>query len=184
MAKIEILSPFILSWEGGFVNNKHDSGGATNKGVTLSTWQRQGYDKNGDGRIDVRDLKLITDTDAVKIMRLNFWNRWNADEIKDQSIANLLVDFVWGSGKWGIIIPQRIIGVKADGIAGMMTINALNSKSSKALFLRLWDARKNYLEDICRTRKENRYFLDGWMRRLNGIRYGSLCYNNGRVVNF
>lgn len=29
MANIDILSPFILSWEGGFVNDPHDRGGAT-----------------------------------------------------------------------------------------------------------------------------------------------------------
>lgn len=42
MAKIEPLSKFILSWEGGYVNNPNDKGGATNKGVTIATWRRQG----------------------------------------------------------------------------------------------------------------------------------------------
>ena len=47
---------FILSWEGGFVNDQRDSGGATNKGVTLSTFQTVfGKDKT------VKDLKNITD---------------------------------------------------------------------------------------------------------------------------
>ena len=31
------LAPFILSFEGGFVNDKDDHGGTTNKGVTIST---------------------------------------------------------------------------------------------------------------------------------------------------
>mgnify|MGYP002949897228 CR=1 FL=1 len=39
MARIEILSPFILSWEGGFTNHPADKGGATNKGVTIATWK-------------------------------------------------------------------------------------------------------------------------------------------------
>ena len=60
MANINILSPFILSWEGGFVNDPHDRGGATNRGVTIATWRQVGYDKDGDGDIDVDDLKLIT----------------------------------------------------------------------------------------------------------------------------
>ena len=47
MARVEVLSPFILSWEGGYVNDPCDAGGATNKGVTIATWKRQGYDKNG-----------------------------------------------------------------------------------------------------------------------------------------
>jgi lysozyme family protein len=92
MAKLENLWPFILSWEGGFADVPGDRGGATKYGVTIATWKAQGYDKDGDGDIDVQDLKLITKEDAMRICRLNFWNKWKADEIKDQSIANILVD--------------------------------------------------------------------------------------------
>lgn len=184
MARIEVLAPFILSWEGGFVNDPRDRGGATNKGVTIRTWQRQGYDKNGDGRIDVRDLKLITDADATRIMRLNFWNRWNADEIEDQSIANLLVDWVWGSGKYGITIPQRLLGVKPDGIIGAMTINAINGQDAHVLFKKLWLRRKQYLERLVANNPLQKVFLSGWLRRLRGIQYGSLKYNNDKIIRF
>jgi hypothetical protein len=34
-----------------------------------------------------------------------YWDKWKADKIENQSIANLLVDWVWTSGKWGIIFP-------------------------------------------------------------------------------
>ena len=35
MANINVLAPFILSWEGGYVNHPSDKGGATKYGVTL-----------------------------------------------------------------------------------------------------------------------------------------------------
>lgn len=55
MADVRKLLPFILKWEGEFVNDPLDKGGATNKGVTIATWRNVGYDKDGDGDIDVDD---------------------------------------------------------------------------------------------------------------------------------
>ena len=65
MANVNDLAPFILKWEGGFVNDPKDRGGATNMGVTLNTWNRVGYDKDKDGDIDVKDLKLLSKEDVV-----------------------------------------------------------------------------------------------------------------------
>ena len=186
MAKIETLWPFILSWEGGFADVKGDRGGATKYGVTISTWKAQGYDKDGDGDIDVADLKLVTPNDAMEICRKNFWNRWKADQIKDQSIANLLVDWVWASGKWGIVIPQQLLGVKADGIVGPKTIAALNAQNPRLFFEKLWMRRQRYLYDICEKYNENYKFLTGWINRLNGIKYGRLVLNTKKkqVIEF
>jgi hypothetical protein len=65
MANVNSLLPFILKWEGGFVNDPDDAGGATNKGVTISTWRQIRYDKNGDSNIDVQDLKLLNNDDVL-----------------------------------------------------------------------------------------------------------------------
>ena len=184
MAKFEILADFILSWEGGFANHKNDKGGATNRGVTIATWKKQGYDKDGDGDIDVDDLKLITADDAQRIMRLNFWNRWKADQIKSQAIANSLVDFVWGSGKWGIVIPQKLLGVTADGIVGSNTLAVLNSQDPQEFFNRLQARRKEFLLSISKPGTPNHEWRNGWLRRLASIQYRKLVCNNGKEINF
>lgn len=177
MAKLETLWPFILSWEGGFANVPGDRGGATKYGVTISIWKAQGYDKDGDGDIDVADLKLITKDDAMRICRLNFWNRWKADEIKDQSVANLLVDWVWASGRYGITIPQSILGVKVDGVVGPKTLAALNGwkNGQQALFNALMSNREAYINMIAKGKQAK--FKKGWLNRLNSIKYGSLVCN-------
>ena len=182
MAKIEPLAKFILSFEGGFVNDPKDHGGATNKGVTIGTWRQQGYDKNGDGRIDVKDLRLISDADATEILRRCYWRRCRADEIKDQSIANLLVDWLWISGTPAVTITQALLGVTADGIMGKNTLSALNRHNPEAFFSRLKARRKLYYERLVKSKPSQRRFINFFFQGVDGIRYGSLVDNRGREI--
>lgn len=190
MAKVEILLPYILRWEGGFVNDPADSGGATNKGVTISTWKQCGYDKDGDGDIDVDDLRLINNEDVKnRILKPFYWDRWQADGIQSQKIANILVDWVWGSGKHGIVIPQRILGVQSDGVVGNKTLSAVNFADPDQLFAAIYKARVAFLNEITQTsianyekkigrkatekellKNTNKRFLKGWLNRLESIK--------------
>lgn len=179
MADINILAPFILSWEGRFVNDKDDLGGATNMGVTIATWKSCGYDKDCDGDIDVDDLRLLTREDAIKrVLKPYYWDRWKADLIKSQPIANILVDWVWASGKNGIVIPQKILGVKPDGLVGVKTLAAVNSfENQESLFLSIKNARIDFIDRICAKRPANNKFKKGWLKRINSIGWDFLKNN-------
>lgn len=169
MAKVEILAPYIKKWEGGFANDPADRGGATNKGVTIATFEAYCKAKSLP-RPNVERLKRMTDGEWLDILKTMFWDKWQADKIKSQKIANILVDWVWGSGVYGIKIPQRILGVKQDGIVGDETLKALNAQEPDKLFQVIYEVRKKYLNDITISRPANKRFLKGWLNRLDDIR--------------
>lgn len=165
MADIKQLNPIIRKWEGGYVNDSTDKGGATNMGVTITTWQKIGYDKNHDGHIDSIDIKLLTPDDFNYVLK-GYWNTWKADQIVNQKIANILVDWVWGSGKWGVIIPQRILGVVADGQVGPKTIAAINAADPVALLTKIYTARQDFLHGIVAGNPSQAKYIKGWLNRL------------------
>lgn len=189
MAKVESIVPFILKWETGttgatlkneqlfekakqkgYANDPDDLGGPTMCGVTLATYteycRRRGYP-----RPTTKQLKEIKYADWLQILKTMFWDTWKADMINNESVALMLVDFVWGSGKYGITVPQQILGVKADGIVGPKTLAAVNGGNQKAIFDALKSGRKAYYERICNTRPANRKYLKGWLNRLNDIKF-------------
>lgn len=170
MANSSKLIPFILQWEGGFVNDPDDLGGATNKGITIGTFTE--YKKRkGLKAPTVDDLKNISDDEWHDVFKSLYWDRWKADEIKNQSVANILVDWVWASGSHGIKRPQRLLGVKADGIVGKQTIAALNAMDAATLFKMIKDDRVKFIDEICKARPKNEKYRKGWMNRINAIRY-------------
>jgi len=171
MSTISKLSPIIAKWEGGFVNDKIDKGGATNMGVTVNTWKSVGYDKDNDGDIDEDDIKILSKSDFDFVLK-KYWDKWQADKINNQSIANILVDWYWSSGKWGVVIPQRIVMVKPDGIVGNQTLTAINNfLPQKELFDKISDARKQFYESIVRNNPLQKRFIKGWYNRLNDFKF-------------
>jgi lysozyme family protein len=170
MAEIKKLSPIVAKWEAGFVNDSTDKGGATNMGITIGTWRQIGYDKTGDGIIDIQDIRALDEHDFSAVLKI-YWNRWQANRLINQSVANILVDWVFTSGAWGIKIPQRILGLKEDGIVGPATLKAVNSANQKELFEKIFNVRKKFFIDIVRNNPSQKRFIKGWLNRLNDFKY-------------
>ena len=174
MADVKKFEPFVLKLEGGakYTNSKIDRGGATKYGITIATWRTVGYDKNGDGKIDENDVKLITEEDFTKVLKKNFWDKWKADQIKNQKVAEILVDWLWASGKWGIIKPQQLLGVKADGIVGKQTLAAVNGyPNQRQLFDAIKNARKAYIDKVIKNDPRQIAHKVGWLNRINSITF-------------
>ena len=168
MSNINKTIAFIQKWEGGFVDNPIDKGGPTNKGITLSTFTRYCLDKNRP-LPKVEDLKNISDRDWKAIFLHNYWNKWQGNLIEDDDVCTMLVDWVWHSGRWGIIIPQRLLGVKQDGIVGVKTLDAVNSQDQEYFLETLREVRIEFCRDIVRRSPRQEIFLKGWINRINDI---------------
>lgn len=197
MAKFEKLIPFILYFETGlkkeylklplpemfekakrtgYANDPVDSGGATMCGVTIATYRA--YRKQlGYASTSVDDLKAMPYNAWRDILKSMFWDKWQADLIKSQALANILVDFVWASGSNGIKVPQRVLGVKADGVVGPITLSAVNNADTANLFAQIHEARIAFVKGIVRRRPSQNKFIKGWKRRINAITFDGLQYD-------
>ena len=87
--------------------------------------------------------------------------------MNNQALADILVDWLWCSGKWGIIIPQRLLGVPDDGIVGPVTISKVNSANPWQLKIRIYKVRVAFIRSIISRDPSQKRFENGWLRRLN-----------------
>lgn len=171
MANVNKLKPFILKWEGGFVNDPDDLGGATNKGITFATYCHYRKLKGISEPAILDDLKNISDAEWTEILKTMYWDKWQADRINNQSVANILVDWLWGSGVHGIKRPQKILGVQVDGIVGDKTIAALNACDPMGIYFAIKNDRIRFIDEICKARPANEKFRKGWLNRINDFKF-------------
>lgn len=186
MAAIDKFIPILLRWEAsitvkanetlenaykratkvGFTNDPNDTGGATMVGVTIGTYRS--YCRYKGAKVpSVQDLKNMPYKVWRDVVYTMYWNKWKADTINDQSVANMAVDWVWHSGAATIKKVQSLLGVTADGIVGPKTVAALNA--DKDIRTKIYNARKAYFEAIVKKNPSQKKWLKGWMNRLNDV---------------
>lgn len=190
MADIEKLIPFIIKWEAGgtqqrnetpsmfferrrragFANDPNDLGGATQTGITIATY-REYCRRKCISEPTVENLKRIPYSTWKDVLKTMYWDRWKADKIESQGVANILVDWVWASGNYGITKPQALLKVVADGIVGPKTLAAVNGRSPLSLFGQIKVARIEFVENIVRKNPSQKKWLKGWKNRINDIKY-------------
>lgn len=192
MAQIEKLIPHILLWEcsitvkegetleqayeraraKGVVTLKNDSGGATMCGVTIGTftqWRRN----RGLPKPTVNDLSSLSCREWLAILKSVFWDPCKGDQIANQSIANMLVDWRWVNGGQAVRDAQEVLSLVADGIVGPKTLGALNSKPALSVFNRLKGARERAYRGIADRNPTKKRFLAGWLNRTNNIKFSN-----------
>ena len=192
MARIESIIPFILKWEtgtvikkgeklpayfnrckagkGGSSDDPDDTGGYTVCGITYATWGM--YCKRNRKEATKETMKAsITYEVWLDVLKTMFWDRCQGDNISSQSVANIVVDWFWGSGFAGVKALQRSLSLTADGVIGPKTLATINGANARNLFAHIKQARVEYLNDIVKKRASNAKFLKGWLNRLNDITF-------------
>ena len=72
----EKIMDYVFNSEGGYVNHKHDRGGATNYGVTQTTYNSWRKQKG----LPIEDVKNITKDEAKKLYYEEFWKGTGASD--------------------------------------------------------------------------------------------------------
>jgi lysozyme family protein len=172
MANSNHVIPFILKWEGGLSKHPSDfyakypvpdgSGYHTNKGIAWYNWQKM----YGSSKNSIAEWYKMPMDKWTKIYNAYYWSAIKGDDIKSQRIADLLANWVWGSGIKPIKILQQILNVGVDGVVGNQTITALNAANENDLFNKLKAANINFYKNLA-TNPANSNFIDGWNNRLN-----------------
>ena len=175
MANFETYFPKILASEGTiYENDPTDLGGCTHFGIILDDLKQYHLDINSDKVIDCNDVKSMTKDDAKMIYKKMYWDFFKGDQIKNQSLAEYIVDGAINQGK-GLIAKyvQNILGLVEDGIIGDKSLGAINSHDNKDLFEKLKQKRIDRYNHIVAVNPSQNKFIHGWMNRVNCIEYNS-----------
>ncbi|WP_375691244.1 holin-associated N-acetylmuramidase [Pseudooceanicola sp. LIPI14-2-Ac024] len=169
----------ILDREGGFVNDPDDPGGATNHGVTIHTMRRLGLDLDGDGDVDMADVRRLSRAQAEEIFLDHYFHRPRIDDLPEGLQASVF-DMQVNAGANAVKILQRLLGrmgqaVTVDGAIGPRTIRAAHVAQAAApdhLADAYGIARRNYYFALADRRPESRKYCrtraggkGGWIHR-------------------
>ena len=149
-----------LGFEGGFCDNPKDPGGMTNLGVTRSTWE------DWVGTIVTEDcMRHLSVEEVTPLYRGRFWNRACCEDLP-AGLDFCVFDYAVNSGpKQAVVTLQRVLGLKADGVIGPLTLAAIGRENVGSLIEDYCDSRLRFLESL----KGFAVFGKGWTRRVNAV---------------
>lgn len=178
MQQVEALAfAFSMSEEGGekYTDDPADAGGPTKWGIALNYNRQAIPDKDGNGVIDARDVMLLTEADALKIYRQDYWQKHGCDKYPP-ALAFVMADMCLnpGPGAAPRLLQQALNGLGAglaeDGQVGPATMTAIGRVDMEALLSELAARRQIY---YATRSKYSRYGL-GWTRRSTRCLYWAL----------
>lgn len=167
--RFEKCLAIILQFEGGFSDDPVDRGGATNKGIIQSEYNRYRSHKN----LDERSVRYIEDDEVRDIYFNEFWLPSRC-ELMPEPLDLVMFDGAVNHGDGREMkFLQRSLDVAADGVWGPTTNaalqSALNSQGPKSLALELIQQRILFYHQIVEHDASQNKFLHGWLNRMSSL---------------
>jgi lysozyme family protein len=165
-AQLSAALPFVLRWEGGYVNHPNDRGGPTNKGVTQKVYD--GYRaRHG---LAARDVKLLEDVELRDIYEAGYWLPPRCD-VLDQEFAQVHFDTAVNMGPGRAVrFLQSAVGCGVDGNIGPKTLQAVQACDAGSAIEAYCNRREQFYRDLVGRDPSQQVFMKGWMNRLNALR--------------
>jgi len=156
---------FVLRWEGGFVNDPHDHGGRTMKGVTQKVYDAWRASKGQ----PAADVAKISNADVAAIYSQNYWRKARCHELQSHiDLVHFDTAVNMGPNR-AIKMLQQALGVAADGHYGPATKQACAACAAPDTTGRYCDIREALYRRFAQAPGQDR-FLAGWLNRLNDLR--------------
>ena len=176
MANFKEALNLILKNEGVYGFDKDDPGGETYKGIARnmnSKWsgwitvdllkQQSKFPQNLENSSDLQ--KGVSD-----FYETNYWDKMQGDGITNQMVANSIFDFAVNAGiSTSCSLAQMVVGVKADGVVGPASINAINDYDADLFLASFTIAKISRYVAIIEKRPTSRKYFYGWVRRAIGL---------------
>ena len=169
--KFKAALKVVLAFEGGFVNNPADPGGATNYGVTLNVARGFGSmaDFDHDGDVDAKDIALMPLSFAEHVYSEKYWNPLY--DSMSQALATKVFDMAvnMGPGQAHKLLQRGLCALgltcAIDGVLGPQTLSLAIHADEAKLLAAVRAAQKNYYLNLIAARPSLAVFQRGWLRR-------------------
>ncbi len=156
---------FVLRWEGGFVDDPHDRGGRTMKGVTQNVYNLW---RASHGQ-PTADVKGISSDEVAAIYSNDYWKKTRCNELQSH-IDLVQFDTAVNMGPVRAVkILQQAVNVDSDGDFGAQTQKACDICNPPDTVARYCSIRESLYRRFAQAPGQDR-FLVGWMNRLNALR--------------
>jgi len=171
MASFDTAFQSVLRFEGGYINDPDDPGGATKYGISHKSYPGV-------------NIENLTVEQAATLYRRDYWEPLRIDLIKAQMVANNIFDFAVNAGAAAsIAAARRVVGLSAFGPMSLVDVKKINAMAQDKFNAAFYAQRAAHYNNLAIKNPRLKKFLNGWLSRaksfVNGLTVKNLLIIGG-----